>query len=183
MTRVALVAFVDVLFAILYIFFLMPHQTAVAEADETTSPGVIAVELQWPAGDIDVDLWVQAPGNVPVGYSNKGSPSFNLLRDDLGEMADDTDANIEYSFSRGAPAGEWIVNVHLYRAFAVVPATPVVCSIRITMLKGNDLISVFRGQVTLSHVGEEITVHRFTLDEGGKVTSTSKIPMGLRSQW
>ena len=43
---------------------------------------------RWPPElDSDVDLWVQAPGDVPVGYSNKGGAVFNLLRDDLGHAA------------------------------------------------------------------------------------------------
>ena len=39
------------------------------------------------------DLWVQAPGDVPVGYSNKSGGVFNLLRDDLGKAKDMTDGN------------------------------------------------------------------------------------------
>jgi len=36
-----------------------------------------------------VDLWVQAPGDVPVGYSNKSGGVLNLLRDDLGKEGHD----------------------------------------------------------------------------------------------
>jgi hypothetical protein len=39
------------------------------------------------------DLGVQAPGDVPVGYSNKSGGVFNLLRDDLGKVMDMTDGN------------------------------------------------------------------------------------------
>jgi hypothetical protein len=39
------------------------------------------------------DLWIQAPGDVPVGYSNKSGGVFNLLRDDLGKAKDMTDGN------------------------------------------------------------------------------------------
>ena len=54
-------------------------------------------------------------GRRPVGYSNKGGVIFNLLRDDLGKRADATGMNYEVSYSRGIPAGEYTVNVHLYR--------------------------------------------------------------------
>ena len=34
-------------------------------------PGSVVVEARWPDGsEADVDLWVQGPGDVPVGYSN-----------------------------------------------------------------------------------------------------------------
>ena len=52
--------------------------------------------------DADVDLWVQAPGDISVGYSNKGSAVFNLLRDDLGKRVDVTGLNYETSYSRGS---------------------------------------------------------------------------------
>src|SRR5215468_5313630 len=43
-----------------------------AETVGEQSPGTVIVEAPWGAGlDADVDLWVQAPGDKPVGYSNK----------------------------------------------------------------------------------------------------------------
>jgi hypothetical protein len=63
----------------------------VAKKDEEqskgqTPPGNVIVEMFWDkATDADVDLWVQAPGDVPVGYSNKSGAIFNLVRDDLGK--------------------------------------------------------------------------------------------------
>ena len=99
---------------------LLPHigeQQAKAAASETAQPpGNVMIEARWPdAVDADVDLWVQAPGDVPVGYSNKGGAIFNLLRDDLGTRADATGLNYEISFARGLPAGEYTANLHLYR--------------------------------------------------------------------
>jgi hypothetical protein len=84
-----------------------------SETDGVTAPGNVTVEMQWPDKlDADVDLWVQAPGDVPVGYSNKSGKVFDLLRDDLGMAQDMTDSNHEVAYSRGAPAGEY-VNVHI----------------------------------------------------------------------
>ena len=74
------------------------------------------VEANWPPDmDSDVDLWVQAPGDMPVGYSNKGGAVFNLLRDDLGQQLDLSGLNYESSYSRGIVPGEYTVNLHLYR--------------------------------------------------------------------
>ena len=62
-----------------------------------------------------VDLWVKAPDDIPVGYSNRGGLFFNLLRDDLGVYKDPTPINYEVAYSRGINPGEHIVNLHLYR--------------------------------------------------------------------
>ena len=49
-------------------------------------PGNVVVEIHWPDDlPVDVDLWVQAPRDVPVGYWNQGSRFFNLLRAGFSE--------------------------------------------------------------------------------------------------
>jgi len=87
------------------VLLLLPHLNPPATASEgTPAPGNVIVEISWPEKvDADVDLWVEAPGDVPVGYSNKGGLIFNLLRDDLGGQADVTQINYEVSYSRGVP--------------------------------------------------------------------------------
>src|SRR5918994_6292838 len=100
------------------VIIMLPHiqPPGAKTTGEITAPGNVIVEVRWPDEvDADVDLWVQAPGDLPVGYSNKGGAVFNLLRDDLGQRADATGLNYETSYSRGIPAGEYTVNVHLYR--------------------------------------------------------------------
>jgi len=114
----ALLGFVAVV--ILLISFIHPPEDEAAK-----SPGHISVYIAWPPGATDVDLWVQAPGQLPVGYSNKGGPVFNLLRDDLGTLHDTMPANFEFTYSRGIPVGEYAVNIHLYRNDAAVTPIPV----------------------------------------------------------
>src|SRR5918994_2626854 len=100
------------------VIIMLPHiQPPGAETTgEITAPGNVIVEIRWPDEiDADVDLWVQAPGDIPVGYSNKGGAVFNLLRDDLGKRVDVTGLNYETSYSRGIQSGEYTVNLHLYR--------------------------------------------------------------------
>ena len=95
------------------VILMLPHLNPPVEANEPTQPpGNVIVELRWPDHlDADVDLWVEAPGDVPVGYSNKGGRIFNLLRDDLGHAADVTNENYEISYSRGIPEGEYMLRV------------------------------------------------------------------------
>jgi len=51
------------------------------EAD-AKAPGNLMVEIRWPdAIDVDVDLWVRAPGDIAVGYSNLNGTIFNLERE------------------------------------------------------------------------------------------------------
>ena len=53
---------------------LLPHLNppGAKTADNMSPPGNVIVEIRWPDEiDADVDLWVQAPGDIPVGYSNK----------------------------------------------------------------------------------------------------------------
>jgi hypothetical protein len=81
---------------VVLVIMLLPHLNppGAKTADDTTPPGNVIVEVRWPDEiDADVDLWVQAPGDIPVGYSNKGGAVFNLLRDDLGKRADVTGLN------------------------------------------------------------------------------------------
>src|SRR5690606_40575934 len=97
MIRLALAGFVAI------VVLLLPHINPPGDAKAVVDPpGNIMVEAVWPEDlDVDVDLWVQAPGDTPVGYSNKSGRFFNLLRDDLGQVADATKLNYEVSYSRG----------------------------------------------------------------------------------
>ena len=168
------------------VLLLLPHLNPPATANEgTPAPGNVIVELNWPSQiDADVDLWVEAPGDVPVGYSNKGGTIFNLLRDDLGKQADVTDINYEVSYSRGVPAGEYIVNVHLYRDMSgqlPLPATVVV-----SVKASSDVAAkrILSSKVTLTHQGQETTVFRFTLDDQSNLVpgSVYDLPKPLRSK-
>lgn len=156
---------------------LLPHigeQQAKAAATETAQPpGNVMIEARWPDGvDADVDLWVQAPGDVPVGYSNKGGAIFNLLRDDLGTRADATGLNYEISFARGLPPGEYTVNLHLYRyeLGGDVPVT-VVASVKAADQQTSK--QILASSVSLTREGQEITVFRFRLDAAGALVPGS----------
>ena len=91
--------------AVLMLAAHQPQGRGAKAARDRPPPGNVMVEANWPPGmDSDVDLWVQAPGDVPVGYSNKGGAVFNLLRDDLGQQLDLSGLNYESSYSRGVRA-------------------------------------------------------------------------------
>lgn len=168
------------------VLLLLPHLNPPGTAEEgTPAPGNVIVELNWPKElDTDVDLWVEAPGDNPVGYSNKGGLIFNLLRDDLGGQSDVTDINYEVSYSRGVPTGEYTVNVHLYRDMSGTLPIPVTLAVSV---KPNPQVAAKRILTTkleLQHQGQEITAFRFSLDKDGNLVAGSvhELPKPLRSR-
>lgn len=137
-------------------------------------PGNVVIEARWPDGmDADVDLWVQGPGDVPVGYSNKGGELFNLLRDDLGQYADATDLNYEVAYSRGVAGGEYTVNAHLYRDNAEVYPVPVTVVVSTKRSTGGSSRQILKATVELAREGQELTVFRFRLDARGELEAGS----------
>jgi hypothetical protein len=158
------------------VVMILPHLNPSAKADaidSVSSHGNVIVEIRWPDGhDADVDLWVQAPGDVPVGYSNKGGAIFNLLRDDLGRVGDPTNQNYEISFSRGLPPGEYTANVHLYRNPSGQPVD-VTMAVSVKANVQSSARPLLSTKMTLRREGEELTGFRFTLDQDGRVQAGS----------
>ena len=158
------------------VLLLLPHLNPPGEAakENTQPPGNVIVEVRWPDElDSDVDLWVEAPGDVPVGYSNKGGVIFNLLRDDLGRRADATGMNYEVSYSRGIPAGEYTINVHLYRNTAGVFPIPVTVVTSVKKSSKESARQLLASNIELVREGEELTVYRFKLSEEGDLVPGS----------
>jgi hypothetical protein len=156
------------------VVLIMPHinPPVTKTAQDTDPPGNVIVEVRWPDElDSDVDLWVEAPGDVPVGYSNKGGVIFNLLRDDLGKRADATGMNYEVSYSRGIMAGEYTVNLHLYRNTAGVFPIPVTVVTSVKKSAKESARQLLASHIELVREGEELTVYRFKLSEQGDLVS------------
>src|SRR5262249_6609960 len=162
-------SFRDMLFLLVFVYLVisavaLAHVAKKAEESKgTTAPGRIIVEMNWKKDlDEDVDLWVQGPGDVPVGYSNKSGVIFNLLRDDLGRSADLNSMNYEVAYGRGKWPGEYVVNAMLYRDRDHV--FPVPATVRVS-LQGDDgeVQQVLTSNVALAYEGQEVTVFRFKL--------------------
>ncbi len=168
------------------VMLLLPHINPKALAEEAAkSPGNLTVELRWPDDiNADVDLWVEAPGDRPVGYSNKGGRVFNLLRDDLGDTADLTGLNYEFTYSRGVPEGEYAVNVHLYRNPAKTYPVPATVVVSLKRPGSKTAKQILVSKLELTHQGEEATVFRFNLDEKASLVSGSvnNLPKKLRNK-
>ena len=158
------------------VVLLLPHLNPPGKAalDNSQPPCNLIVEVRWPDEIYsDFDLWVEAPGDVPVGYSNKGGVIFNLLRDDLGKRADATGMNYEVSYSRGIPAGEYTVNVHLYRNTAGIVPIPVTIVASVKKTAKESARQLLASKIELVREGEELTVFRFRLSEEGDLVPGS----------
>jgi len=182
----------DLLFTMMVAYMAMAAMALIITSKitkiETVSPGNILIEMTWDrTKNADVDLWVQAPGERAVGYSNKSSVVFNLLRDDLGYSSDPESRNHELAVGRGLRPGEYIVNVHLYSARDSLPFDA-----RVTVTldkKSHDQASssiatvIAREKVTLTRNGEQLTAIRFTLDKNGDLVpgAFNKVFKDLRS--
>jgi hypothetical protein len=156
------------------VIMLLPHLSRKQdEAKDSPTPGNVVVELHWPDDlAVDVDLWVKAPGDIPVGYWNQGSRYFNLLRDDLGIEGDATGRNYEVSYSRGIPAGEYVVNVHMYGP--VPRGVSVPCKVVVSVRpKYGELRQLLQTTVVLVRKNQEETAFRFRLTADGDLVPGS----------
>ena len=156
------------------VVMLLPHlRKAEEDTQDHRAPGNVIVEVHWPQDmPHDVDLWVRAPRDVPVGFYNQGSEYFNLLRDDLGDEADATGLNYEISYSRGIPAGEYVVNVHMYGLLPAGLRIPV--RVVVSIRKQFDVArQILETTVSLVRHNQEETAFRFRLDDEGELVEES----------
>ncbi|HBC08663.1 MAG TPA: hypothetical protein DC046_13950 [Rhodospirillaceae bacterium] len=156
------------------VVMLLPHlQPPQEQREEAKAPGNVMVEMHWPNDmPYDVDLWVKAPNELPVGFWNQSGLTFNLLRDDLGIEGDATDRNYEMTYSRGVPAGEYVVNVHMYGPLPRGMTVPVrvVVSVKRPLEEAEQIAAT---TVELRSKNQEETAFRFRLDGEGHLVEGS----------
>ena len=141
--------------------------------DAGTQFGDLTIEMQWPVGSrSDLDLWVQPPDDRPIGYSRKTGKFCDLVRDDLGAEHDEASRAMEVVVCRQAVAGEYIANVHAYR-FEEDHAIPVRLFVRGMHSGTGSIETLLTRSVTVDHMGQEITVVRFTLAPDGQIVPGS----------
>jgi len=93
-----------------------------------------------------------------------------------------TGLNYEFAYSRGAPPGDYTVNIHMYRNKAKVFPVPVTVSVSLKSPKDTSTRQIMSNTIELNNVGEEATVFRFKLDEVSKLMSGSihDLPKAIR---
>lgn len=174
----------DLLWALVITFMAMSVLALVAATQQRNAlvepQANLLFTLHWDdASNSDVDLWVRAPGETPVGYLHEGDTTANLVRDDLGRKKDKKSRNQEMTMARGTPAGEWVVNVMLFASYdSRFPVKATAEVIRVGRRGTRTLVS---RTVALDHVGQQVTVARFTLDAHGSLVpgSVNDLPVPL----
>jgi hypothetical protein len=180
------VAFTDLLFNALLGFVVMFVLAfllinPIARTGAIDPKAEILITLTWPDGrPEDVDLYVEDPATNLVWFRQREAGLMHLDRDDLGQRNDFIEVasrrivnplNQEVVSVRGLVPGEFVVNVHLYRALG---GAPVPATIKVEKLNPKvDL--VFYGSVNLSEQGEERTAVRFTVAADGRVRDVNQL--------
>lgn len=171
-------AFRDVFLLMIAILILLvnPIEEPTQDAEQIAAQGQLIFEISWGSKvDADIDLWVKPPGQPYVSYQNKGGRSCNLLRDDVGLLGggDWEDlSNQEIMVCRNPTADlEWVANAHYYSAFVGSEnrILPVKVFYRVLMHDGNAIVVKDEGSFALNAQGEEHTMVRFKMTEGGDI--------------
>jgi hypothetical protein len=155
----------DLLTSLMVVYMAMAALALIA-ASKASTPGVtqgnLLFQLTWDQAKMaDVDLWVRAPDDQPVGYSHPAGRHCNLLRDDTGRPADPESRNMELAVCRGLPDGEWIANAALYADRD--GKLPVTATLTASLAGQNGMEQIARRTLHLSEEGQEQTAFRFTL--------------------
>ena len=135
--------------------------------------------------DTDVDTYVEDPAGNLVAFMRREEGLMHLERDDLGKRNDiiqtelgpvEYNENREIVVLRGIIQGEYVVDVHLFKAHTDVISTPIVVQLdRINPSVSTKAIK----RITLTHEGHEITAFRFILDADGEIEEINTLPKKL----
>jgi hypothetical protein len=184
------VAFTDLLFNALLGFVVMFILAfllinPIAKSGAIDSKAEFLITLSWPDGrEEDVDLYVEDPAGDLVWFRSREAGLMHLDRDDLGQRNDtiqiagravSNPLNQEIVSIRGIVPGEYVVNLHLYRAAG---EQPVPATVKIEKLNPKVEL-VFFGPLTLSAQGEEQTAARFSIGADGRVRDVNQLPKQL----
>lgn len=147
--------------------------------------GLYAIVASWPdASKDDVDLYVKDPSGTIIYFSKPTAELMHLEYDDRGDLGDKAMTstgevkvalNRERVIIRGAMAGEYVVNVHMYGKRDAGPTT---VTVRLFLLRGDDTEVAMRERV-LAGDGDEATAFRFTLTPDGELAGTSDLPVTM----
>ena len=176
----ALLGFV-VMFALAYLLI-----NPIAKTGAVDAKAEFLITLSWPDGRReDVDLYVEDPAGNLVWFRTREAGLMHLDRDDLGRSNDVirvagrdivNPLNQEIVSIRGIQPGEYVVNLHLYRATSehqTVPAT-------VKVEKLNPRVEVvFYGEIELLRPQEERTAVRFSVTSNGKVGDVNQLAKEL----
>ncbi|MEZ5644028.1 MAG: hypothetical protein R3E94_00225 [Burkholderiaceae bacterium] len=180
--------FYDMLFNMLiafvfcFVIAILAFNPNARKAGDVPAKAEFMVTVSWPDNNPnDVDTWVMEPGGKILWFRQRDAGMLHLDRDDRGAKNNSVLVNGKAYTSpirqeivtlRGIVPGEYIVNAHYYDSGDQQPV-----DVSVTVVKVNPQAEiVFTGTQQIPRKGDERTLVRFTLDEGGQVLALSTAP-------
>lgn len=164
----------DLMLGILGVLLILPHKPA--EEIETTlvlEHSLVIIEARWADGEPDdVDLWVRAPGDTPVGYARLRGNSVSLLRDVLGSQP--AEPNQEVARAWNARDGEWVVNIHFFRNGGATIPLPVTVRVWTRAAFNQPMALLGEIELALREQGDELTAFSWLMRYGEPLRSSIK---------
>lgn len=161
------------------VVFLVVALVVVVNSDKKAKDinvGNMLVTIAWPKGNVDVDLWLLAPGEPPVGYTSKSGKTWNLLRDDTGLANDILEENFENAFSRGNPPGDYVIDIHCYSCSGPVEVKAI---LEKKVKNSNRLETVAEKKVTLRGRNDQRTLWAFHVNPDGVIDHMSEVEIPI----
>tara|TARA_R110000787_G_scaffold58117_12_gene132450 strand:- start:2317 stop:2916 length:600 start_codon:yes stop_codon:yes gene_type:complete len=159
-----------------------------AKLGDIPAKAEIIVTTTWADGNSDdVDTWVESPDGEVIWYRSPEAGLMHLDRDDRGSENDTMTVNgqtivnplnQEVVTVRGLLPGDYVVNVHRYKAVEKA-ALPV----DVSVVKVNPKLEVvYYGTVELPEAGDERTAVRFTVARNGDINGINTLQKKLVHQ-
>ena len=184
------VPFTDILFNALLGFAVMLFIAfALIKPDDKTGNININAELlitvSWPDNSPDdIDTYVRDPQDNIVWYNTLDRGLIHLDRDDRGEYLDQVmvdgekvtfPLNQETVTIRGIVPGEYTINVY---EFLNPSGLTIPVSVKVEKLNPTVKV-IYYESMNLTHVGDEKTAIRFTMDADGEISNLNTIQDSL----
>lgn len=183
--------FYDMLFNMLIAFVfcfvvaLLAFNPKARKSGDIPAKAEFMVTVSWPdSNPNDIDTWVQEPSGKVLWFRQRDAGLLHLDRDDRGAKNATVLVNgREFSSPirqeivtlRGVLPGEYVVNAHYYDSKDQMPV-----DVTVTVVKVNPQAEiVFNGTQQIPAKGDERTLVRFTLDDGGQVTDLNTRPLTI----
>jgi hypothetical protein len=187
-------AFLDLLFntlvgfVLLFVIAFLLINPVIKKADISTKAEFV-ITVTWDDNSADdVDTWLQDPAGNVLFFKQKDIGLTHLDRDDLGKINDtitlidgrtiEYTHNQELSTIRGFIAGEWVLNLHMYKKR---DQSPTVVEVRIDKLNPTVRTVLYR-KILLRNGWEEVTVTRFVMTDQGDIINWDDLPKNLINQ-
>lgn len=171
-------------FTLLFMIAITSINPPAKQGDVPAKAELIVTTTWADGGEDDVDTWVEAPDGEVVWYRNPDGGLMHLDRDDRGAENDTlivdgrpivNPLNQEVVTVRGLLPGDYVVNVHRYRAegSSVLP-------VEVSVVKVNPRLEVvYYGTVELAEAGTERTAVRFSVARNGDVSGINTLQKKL----